>query len=151
LKEEGEMKSVKDILKGHGREVWSVSPATTAFEALEVMADKNIGALLVVESGRLVGIFSERDYARKVILMGRASKETAVGELMTRGVLYVKPENTINECMALMTEKHVRHLPVLDNDRIEGIITVGDVVKEVISDQEIKIQDLIKRALIVNV
>jgi CBS domain-containing protein len=136
------VKTVKDILKGRGGEIWSVSPTTTAYEALEVMAEKNIGAVLVFESEKLVGVFSERDYARKVILRGKSSKDTNVCELMTQDVFYVKPENTLDECMALMTSKHIRHLPVFDNKQIKGIITIGDVVKEVISEQEIMIKDL---------
>ena len=136
------MKTVKDILKDPDREIWSVSPMTTAFEALEVMAEKNIGAVLVFENEQLVGIFSERDYARKVILKGKASKDTPVSELMTRQVFYVKPENTLDECMALMTSKHIRHLPIFDNDRITGIITIGDVVKEIISEQETTIKNM---------
>ena len=136
------MKTVKDILKDPGREIWSVSPMTTAYKALEVMAEKNIGALLVFENEHFVGIFSERDYARKVILKGKASKDTPVSELMTKHVFYVKPENTLNECMAVMTAKHIRHLPIFDNNRITGIITLGDVVKEIISEQEITIKNL---------
>jgi CBS domain-containing protein len=136
------VKTVKDILKGRGSDIWSVSPTTTAYEALEVMAEKNIGAVLVFENERLVGVFSERDYARKVILKGKSSKDTNVSELMTQDVFYVKPENTLDECMALMTLKHIRHLPVFDNKQIKGIITIGDVVKEVISEQEIMIKDL---------
>ncbi len=136
------MKVVKDILKNPGHKIWSVSQATTAYEALEVMADKNIGALLVFENEHLVGIFSERDYARKVILKGKASKDTPVSELMTRQLFYVKPENTLTECMALMTSKHIRHLPVFDNNRIAGIITLGDVVKEIVSEQAITIKNL---------
>ncbi len=136
------MKTVKDLLKDRGRKIWSVSPMTTAYEALEVMAEKDIGALLVFENDHLVGIFSERDYARKVILKGKASKDTPVSELMTRQVFYVDPENTLNECMALMTMKHIRHLPVFDNNRITGIITIGDVVKEIVSEQEITIKAL---------
>jgi len=136
------MKTVKDILKDTGRKIWSVSPKTTAYEALEVMAEKDIGALLVFENEHLVGIFSERDYARKVILKGKASKDTPVSELMTRQVFYVDPGNTLNECMALMTIKRIRHLPVFDNNRIIGIITIGDVVKEIVSEQETTIKAL---------
>jgi CBS domain-containing protein len=136
------METVGDILKGKSREIWSVSPQTSAYKALEVMADKEIGALLVTEDNKLVGIFSERDYARKVILKGKASRETAVSELMTRSVFYVKPEHTLVDCMSLMTSKHFRHLPVLDNDHIAGIITIGDVVKAIISKQETTIHDL---------
>ncbi len=136
------MKTVKDILKDPGRKIWSVSPKTTAYEALEVMAEKDIGALLVFENEHLVGIFSERDYARKVILKGKASKDTPVSELMTRQVFYVDPGNTLNECMALMTMKRIRHLPVFDNNRIIGIVTIGDVVKEIVSEQETTIKAL---------
>ena|SRR5271157_153250 len=136
------MKTVEDILRNPGRAIWSVSPMTTAYEALEVMAEKDVGALLVLENEQLIGIFSERDYARKVILKGKASKDTPVSELMTQQVFCVKPNNTLNECMALMTSKHIRHLPIFNNNRIAGIITIGDVVKEIISDQEITIQDL---------
>ncbi len=136
------MKTVEDILKEPGRKIWSVSPMSTAYEALEVMAEKDIGAVLVVENERLLGIFSERDYARKVILKGKASKDTLVSELMSRHVFYVKPENTLNECMALMTSKHIRHLPVFDNNRIMGMITIGDVVKAIVSEQEIAIKAL---------
>ncbi len=134
------MKTVKDILTDPGRKIWSVSPRTTAYEALEVMAEKDIGALLVFEKEQLVGVFSERDYARKVILKGKASKDTPVSELMSRHVSYVKPENTLNECMALMTAKHIRHLPVFDNDRVMGIVTIRDVVKAIVSEQEITIK-----------
>jgi len=136
------MKTVKDILKNRGRRIWSVSPVTTAYEALEVMAEKDIGALLVFKNDHLVGIFSERDYARKVILKGKASRDTPVSELMTRQIFYVDPENTLDECMALMTMKHIRHLPVFDNNEITGIITIGDVVKEIVSEQEITIEAL---------
>ncbi|MBF0560002.1 MAG: CBS domain-containing protein [Nitrospirae bacterium] len=136
------MKNINDILKVKGGSIWSVSPGTTAYEALELMADKDIGALLVLDDGKLVGIFSERDYARKVILKGKASKDTAVSELMTQAVLYVKPENTLSECLALMTSKHIRHLPVIDSHRIVGVITIGDVVKGIISEHEITISSL---------
>ncbi len=136
------MKTVKDVLKGKGGEIWSVSPSTSAYEALVVMAAKDVGALLVMDNGKLAGIFSERDYARKVILKGKTSRDTAVGELMTQSVFYVKMENTLAECMALMTSKHIRHLPVFDKDRLVGIITIGDVVKGIISEQEITIADL---------
>jgi CBS domain-containing protein len=136
------MRTVKDMLKTKGHEIWSVSPYATVFEALEMMADKDIGALLVIEDGKLVGIFSERDYARKVILKGRASKDTAVSELMTQTVFCVNPENTLEDCMALMTSKQIRHLPVVSNERLAGMITLGDVVKRIISDQEFTIHQL---------
>jgi len=138
------MKTVNEVLKTKGSDIWTVSPLATVFQALEVMAQKDVGALPVVQNGKLVGIFSERDYARKVILKGRASKDTAVNELMTQTVFYVGPENTLDECMALMTSRQIRHLPVLDHDRLVGIITLGDVVKRIISEQEFTIQELEK-------
>lgn len=138
------MKTVIEVLKNKGREIWTISPLATVFQALELMAQKDVGALPVVQNGKLVGIFSERDYARKVILKGKASKDTAVSELMTQTVFYVSPENTLDECMALMTSKQIRHLPVLDHDRLTGVITLGDVVKRIISEQEFTIQELEK-------
>ena len=138
------MKTVNEVLKNKGREIWTISPLATVFQALELMAQKDVGALPVVQNGKLVGIFSERDYARKVILKGKASKDTTVSELMTQTVFYVSPENTLDECMALMTSKQIRHLPVLDHDRLTGVITLGDVVKRIISEQEFTIQELEK-------
>jgi len=138
------MKTVNEVLKNKGREIWTISPLATVFQALELMAQKDVGALPVVQNGKLVGIFSERDYARKVILKGKASKDTTVSELMTQTVFYVSPENTLDECMALMTSKQIRHLPVLDHDRLTGLITLGDVVKRIISEQEFTIQELEK-------
>jgi len=136
------MITVGDLLKIKGGDNWSISPQASVYEALEIMADKNVGALLVFEDKRLVGIFSERDYARKVILKGKASKDTPVSELMTKTVLYATPKNTLEECMALMSSKHIRHLPILDNERLAGIITLGDVVKKIISDQKLTISEL---------
>ncbi len=136
------MYTVRQLLQVKGNQVWSIAPHAMAFEALQLMADKNVGALLVLKQGRLVGIFTERDYARKVILKGRSSKTTPVAELMTREVLYVSPEDTIENCMALMTAKRARHLPVLDNGKLVGIVSIGDVVKEIISDREFTIQQL---------
>ncbi len=136
------MRLVREILQTKGQEVWTVGPDVPVFEALKLMADKDIGALLVVEGGKLVGIMSERDYARKVILQGKSSLNTPVKEIMTERVLYVRPEETVEECMALMTEKRIRHLPVLAEDRLAGVISIGDVVKEIISEQQIYIRDL---------
>jgi len=133
---------VNQLLKTKGNEIWSVAPQATVYEALQIMSEKDVGALLVLDKGSLVGIFSERDYARKLILKGRFSKDTTVGELMTREVLYIESQSTIEHCMALMTVKHVRHLPVLENERLIGIVTIGDVVKQIISDQEFTIQQL---------
>jgi CBS domain-containing protein len=136
------MKSVRQLLSAKPRNLWSVSPSQSVFEALQLMAEKEIGAVLVLEGGQMVGIFSERDYARKVILKGKSSKETSVGELMTRDVLYVRPEQTLEECMALMTDKHIRHLPVMENDQLIGIVTIGDIVKAIISEQQFTIREL---------
>jgi CBS domain-containing protein len=136
------MIAVGRILKEKGNQIWSVSPDTTVFDALNLMAEKNLGAVLVIEGGKIAGIFSERDYARKVILKGKSSKETPVKEIMTEDVLFVRPNHSIEECMALMTDKHIRHLPVLDGEQLVGVISIGDVVKAVISDQEYTIKQL---------
>ncbi len=134
--------SVKQILSEKGHEVWSTSPTTTVFEALKFMSEKDVGALVVLEDLEVVGFFSERDYARKVILAGKSSKDLPVQEIMTQRVVSVKPENTTEECMALMTDKHIRHLPVVDNNSLVGIISIGDVVKAIISQQEFVIEQL---------
>ena len=136
------MYTVRQLLQTKGNEVWSVAPQTTVYQVLELMADKNVGALVVVAGRKVVGIFTERDYARKVILKGKDSKTVAVGELMTKNVLYVGPDETIDKCMALMTDKHTRHLPVLEKGQLVGLISIGDVVKSVISDQQFTIQEL---------
>ncbi|MCH7618289.1 MAG: CBS domain-containing protein [Candidatus Marinimicrobia bacterium] len=136
------MKLVSELLRAKEREIWSVSPDSSVLEALNLMADKNVGALLVFEEEKLVGIFSERDYARKVILKGKASKDTTVKEIMSSKVLYVKPEQSVEECMALMTDKRIRHLPVLEEDQVVGVISIGDVVKAIISDQDFMIHQL---------
>ena len=136
------MKTVTQLLRTKGQQVLSVAPDIPVFEALEVMADKNVGALLVVEGERLVGVFSERDYARKVILKGKSSKDTPVREIMSSHVLYVRPEQTIEDCMALMTDKRVRHLPVMEDERVVGVISIGDVVKEIIAEQSFIIEQL---------
>ena len=136
------MKTVTQLLRTRGQQVLSVSPDMPVFEALGVMADKNVGALLVVEGERLVGVFSERDYARKVILKGKSSKDTPVQEIMSSHVLYVRPEQTIEDCMALMTDKRVRHLPVMEEGRVVGVISIGDVVKAIIAEQEFIIEQL---------
>lgn len=130
------MNFVNDLLKNKGKEVWSLTPESRVFDALEIMADKNIGAMPVLESENIVGMFSERDYARKVILKGKASKDTHVEEIMSTKVHTVTPEQSIEECMALMTEYRIRHLPVLDNGKLIGLISIGDVVKAIISEQE---------------
>ena len=135
------MKTVKDILRAKGFKVYSISPDDTVYEALNRMADKNVGALLVLELEQIVGLISERDYARKTILKGRFSKETAVKEIMTTNVITVGPGEDLEECMELFTDKHVRHLPVIEDEKIIGIISIGDVVKGVIDHKEFIIQE----------
>ncbi|HUO76917.1 MAG TPA: CBS domain-containing protein [Thermodesulfovibrionales bacterium] len=136
------MISIKELLKKKSGDIWSISPEASVYQALELMAQKDVGALLVIENDKLLGIFSERDYARKVILKGKASKETAVGELMTRSVYYVTPDNTLEEAMALMTSKHIRHLPIMNHGKLVSIVTLGDVVKRIISEQKLTIDEL---------
>lgn len=136
------MTTVRELLQSKGKDIWSISPQASVYAALEIMADKNVGALLVIEEGQLVGIFSERDYARKGILHGRASKDTPVRELMTHPVFTVQQSQSLEDCMKLMTDKHIRHLPVLEQDRLMGIVTIGDVVKHIISEQKHAIQSL---------
>ena len=136
------MTTIAQLLNIKGDQIWSVEPKATIFEALEIMSEKEIGALLVMEDGKLTGIFSERDYARKVILKGKSSKETPVGELMTKKVFYIDSQNTINECMAMMTAKRIRHVPVIEDNQVVGIVTIGDVVNQIISEQEVTINHL---------
>ena len=136
------MTIVNQLLRSKGPEIWSVMPETSVYDAIKLMADKGIGALLVLEGERLVGIISERDYARKVILQGKSSRNTPVSEIMTSRVFYVQPEQSIEECMALMTDKHIRHLPVLQDGRLVGVISIGDVVKAIISEQKFMIEQL---------
>jgi CBS domain-containing protein len=136
------VKVVQDVLRTKGNAVWSVHPYATVLDALELMAWKNVGALLVIEDDHVVGIFSERDYARKVILEGRSSLNTFIREIMTRQVLFVRPEQTIEECMALMTQARIRHLPVMQDSKLVGLVSIGDVVKELIADKDLKIQQL---------
>ena len=130
------------LIDPNASEVWTISPEDTVFDAIKKMNDKSIGALPVVENDKLVGIISERDYARKVILENRSSKDTLVKEIMTERVFHVLPINKIEECMALMTEHHIRHLPVVNEGKLCGMISVGDVVKFIISDQQFKIEQL---------
>jgi CBS domain-containing protein len=136
------MKTVRQLLEEKGYKVWTISPEALVYDALKLMADKEVGALPVLDGEQLVGLISERDYARKVILKGKSSLETPVSEIMTRRVVCVGPEQTIENCMALMTEEYIRHLPVLEDDRLAGIISIGDVVKGIISQQEFLIEQL---------
>ena len=136
------MKTVAQMLEGKAQRLLSVPPEATVYDALQLMAQADVGALVVLDGERLAGIFSERDYARKVILFGKSSKETLVREIMTEKVLCVRPDQTVDQCMALMTDKRVRHLPVLDHKRVTGVISIGDVVKEFISEQRFMIEQL---------
>jgi len=135
-------KTVATILRGKGYNIYSVTPESTVFEALTIMADNGVGALLVLEGEKLVGILSERDYARKVILLGKSSREAKAKEIMSDKVLYVHPYRTAEECMAIMINKRIRHLPVLDNEKLVGVISIGDVVKAVIDEKEFVIEQL---------
>ena len=136
------MKYVNQLLQGKGQDVWSIEPNTPVFQALELMAKKNCGAVLVLKDDKLVGILSERDYARKVILKGKSSKNIPVKSIMSSRVVCIRTDQTIDDCMALMTDKRIRHLPVLDDEKLVGVISIGDVVKAVISEQEFVIHQL---------
>jgi len=136
------MITVEQILRHKGRAFWSVAPNAMVIDALKLMAEKDVGALMVLEAGRLAGIISERDYARKVILKEKSSLQTPVRAIMTQAVVTVRPGNTVEECMALMTEKRVRHLPVLVEDRVVGVISIGDVVKASIDAKDFMIKQL---------
>ncbi len=136
------MKLVKNLIENKGNEIWSIAPEASVLDAIKLMAEKKIGALLVMEDERLVGIVSERDYARKVILQGRSSRETPVREIMTAEVFSIEPVETVEDCMKLMTEKRVRHLPVMENEKVVGVLSIGDLVKEIIAEQEFTIRQL---------
>lgn len=136
------MKTVSQLLQGKGGSVLSVTPESSVFEALKLMAEKNVGALLVMNGDTLRGIMSERDYARKVILLGKSSHELEVREIMSDKVVSVTPKQTVDDCMGLMTGRRIRHLPVLDNGRVVGVLSIGDLVKAVIEEQQKTIQQL---------
>ena len=137
------MKTASDLLKSKpDQTVFTIAPTSSVFEAVQLMADKNIGALLVTEDMHVVGIVSERDYARKVTLMSRSSRDTPVRDIMTPDVMYVRPEHTTEECMVLMTENRLRHLPVMDGGKLLGLVSIGDLVKDIISEQKFIIDQL---------
>lgn len=136
------MKTVRQLLDAKGSKIYSTTPAATVFEALQIMAEAGVGALVVLDGEQLVGIFSERDYARNVILKGKSSKSTPVADIMTSRLITVTPGHTVEDCMNLMTDKRVRHLPVVENGRLIGLLSIGDVVKETIEYQQFLIQQL---------
>jgi CBS domain-containing protein len=137
------MNTVRDILQKKGNAVYGVSPDSSVYDALEALEEKNLGALVVVENGNLIGVFTERDYARKIILKGRSSKETLVRHIMSSRPVFVTSDTTIEECMQMMTDKHIRHLPVLNSEqRLIGLISIGDIVKYIISEKDFIIENL---------
>ena len=136
------MKTVAQLLALKPGGIVSIAPEVTVLDAVKLLAEKNVGAVLVIDGTRLVGMFSERDYARKVVLQGKSSANTPVSEVMTRDVVFVTPANTNEDCMALMTDKHVRHLPVVANDQVVGLLSIGDLVKDIISEQQFIISQL---------
>ena len=136
------MTTINDLLRDKPRDIWSVSPDDSVFDALQLMADKNIGAVLVMDDKHLVGLLAERDYARKLILANKASRDTAVRDVMTSRVAYVAPSKEVEECLALMTDKRFRHLPVLDEGRVVGLVSIGDLVKAIIDKKQFMIEQL---------
>ncbi len=138
------MENLKHILKGKGSSVWSIGPDETVYRALQMMAEKEIGALLVLDGEKIVGIFSERDYARKVILQGRSSANTKISELMITEVIYASPDDSIQESMAIMSKNKIRHLPVIEDGKLCGIVTGNDIINHIISSQKSEIEALKK-------
>ncbi len=136
------MKTVANVLESKPAALATVQPDSSVYDALTLMAERQVGAVLVLERGTLIGILSERDYARKVVLLGKTSRDTTVRDIMTDKVVCIRPSNTIDECMALMTDKRVRHLPVLEDNKVVGVISIGDVVKEMIAEQKFIIEQL---------
>jgi len=138
------MITIRHLLDTKGYKIWSINPDATVYEAIELLAEKDIGAVLVMDDDKLIGILSERDYARRLILKGRMSQDTEVRLIMTSDVITLKPDNTLEECMALMTQKHVRHIPILEDDKVIGVISIGDAVNATIANQEFLIEQLEK-------
>ena len=136
------MASVKQLLQGKGHDVWSIGPEVSVYDAIAKMAQEEVGALVVLEGESLVGVVSERDYARKVVLQGRSSRDTKIKDIMTTRVAYARPDQSVEDCMAMMTEKHIRHLPVMDGDKLLGVISIGDLVKFIIEEQKHVIEQL---------
>lgn len=136
------MSTIRQLLDQKGSQVWSIPPDATVYDALRLLAERDIGALLVIQREDLVGIISERDYTRKVILQGKSSMKTSVREIMTERVIFVEPDHSLEEAMALMTDKHLRHLPVLEDDQVVGLVSIGDLVKAKIADQSFIIEQL---------
>ncbi len=136
------MKTVKTMLKNKSSEIWTISQNATVYSAIQKMSDRRIGALPVVDEEKLVGIISERDYARRVILAGKSSKETKIKDVMTDALFYVSMETSVDQCMALMTEKRIRHLPIMDRGKLIGILSIGDIIKEIMTEQKIMIKHL---------
>jgi CBS domain-containing protein len=136
------MISVKHVLESKGHEYWSLTSNSTVYEAIKLMADHEIGSVLVIDGGEIKGIVTERDYARKVILEGKSSPDTPLSEIMSTHVLYVRPEQTVEECLALMTDKRVRHIPVITDGEIKGLVSIGDLVKAMITEQQFIIEQL---------
>ena len=142
MEEKVALKSVRQVLKDKGYSVETIAPQASVYEALQKMANRELGALIVFDGGEICGLFSERDYARKVVLQGRFSKDTRVEEIMTRRVITVEPQQTVEACMVLMSDKHIRHLPVVEDGRLIGIVSIGDIVKAVIEAQRLTIEEL---------
>lgn len=136
------MASVKQLLQGKGHDVWSIGPEASVYDAIAKMAQEEVGALVVLEGESLIGVVSERDYARKVVLQGRSSRDTKIKDIMTTRVAYARPDQSVEDCMAMMTEKRIRHLPVMDGDKLLGVISIGDLVKFIIEEQKHVIEQL---------
>ena len=136
------MTTVKQLLDSKGYDIWSIGPSASVYEAIELMAEKSVGALVVLEDDRTVGIISERDYARKVVLKERSSTETKVSEIMTTSIVYARPDQTVEECLSKMTEERIRHLPIQEGEKLVGMLSIGDLVKATIAEQQLLIEQL---------